>query len=89
MSSEYRGFTIEYEFPPIPIRTMDWSATSDDYDVSWEGPEDGGWKTSGTVLYAATRDELISMIDEYHDATIIDGNDHPSPADTFAGDPER
>ncbi len=88
MSSKYRGFTIEHEFPPIPIRAMDWSATSDDFDASWEGPEDG-WKTDGTVLYAATRDELISMIDEYHESTIINGHDHVRSADPVTGNSEQ
>lgn len=32
---------ITYDPPPIPIRTMDWEFSHDDFDASWEGEEDG------------------------------------------------
>lgn len=60
----YRGFSIRNECPPIPSRCHDWVAVSDNYDASWEGPEDG-WKTSGAVFYGSSRQELIGQIDEY------------------------
>lgn len=64
MEDKYRGFNIEHVHPPIPIRSHDWRATSEDYDASYEGPEDG-WKTSGESFNAETREELIELIDEY------------------------
>jgi hypothetical protein len=32
----YRGFRIDYDPPPIPVRTCDWQFAHEDYD----GPED-------------------------------------------------
>jgi hypothetical protein len=72
VSDQYRGFQICNECPPIPIRGFDWVAVSDNYDASYEGPEDG-WKTSGETFYAATRSELIALIDE-HVAEEIQGS---------------
>lgn len=34
--TEYRGYVIEYDPPPIPGPTFDWQYTHKDYD----GPED-------------------------------------------------
>ena len=41
-----------------------WSATSPNYDASYEGPEDG-WVSNGESVTANTREELIAEIDEY------------------------
>jgi hypothetical protein len=59
----YRGWSISYDHPPIPIRLMDWSATHPDYDASCEGPEDGGWVSNGKSVTAGTLDELKAEID--------------------------
>lgn len=37
----YGDWTIHWDPPPIPIRTMDWHFTHRDYDASYEGEEDG------------------------------------------------
>lgn len=34
-------WTIFYDPPPIPTRSMDWGFAHDDFDASWEGEEDG------------------------------------------------
>lgn len=65
----HRGWSISHDHPPVPVRDMDWSATSPDYDASYEGPEDG-WVASGTRLTAATREDLVALIDDE-----IDGGD--------------
>lgn len=44
---QIRGFKVRttYEYPPIPIRSMDWSAVDDDtYDVDCD--QDGFFSTS-------------------------------------------
>lgn len=40
-SITYGDWTIFYDPPPIPIRSMDWHFTHRDFDASWEGEEDG------------------------------------------------
>lgn len=60
----YRGWSISYDPPPIPIRTFDWRATGPNYDASYEGPEDG-WVASGGSVSASTRDGLIAEIDAW------------------------
>lgn len=43
---KYGPWTISYDPPPIPIRTMDWHFAHRDYDASYEGEEDG-WVDNG------------------------------------------
>ncbi len=38
---KYGPWTIHFDPPPIPIRTMDWHFAHEDFDASWEGEEDG------------------------------------------------
>ncbi len=63
---KYRGWTIHYDPPPIPIRDFDWSATHPDYDADWKGEEDG-WVDNGLAVWASTRDYLIGGIDDAQD----------------------
>lgn len=39
-----RGITTSHDYPPIPIRAMDWSAVFEDYD----GAPDAGYQPHGT-----------------------------------------
>ena len=48
-----------YDPKPIPVRYYDWSATSDNYEASWEGEEDG-WKGSHPIGYGATEEEAVA-----------------------------
>jgi hypothetical protein len=64
MQTHYRDWQIYYQPTPLPIRHMDWNATSPDYDASYEGPEDG-WVTSGKHLTAESLEELKKEIDFY------------------------
>lgn len=66
MSDTYRGWLISFDYPPIPTRTFDWSATSPDYDC--DGDSEGFHCVSGSSVHAATRDALIAEID-----TAIEG----------------
>ena len=54
---KYRGYTITYNPPPIPIRTCDWQFVHDSYD----GPEDGRCGTAQSLAYAK------ELIDEWED----------------------
>lgn len=56
----YRGWTVTQGRWPEPA----WSATSPDYDASYEGPEDG-WADNGEKASGDTYDELIAEIDEW------------------------
>ncbi|MEN3973083.1 hypothetical protein WJS89_10425 [Sphingomicrobium sp. XHP0235] len=64
----YRGWTVSYDPPPIPIRHHDWCATGPNFDASYEGSEDG-WVSNGEQVFAGTRDELIELIDEHIEET--------------------
>ena len=58
----YRGWTIHYDPPPIPVRSFDWSATHPDYDAEYLGEEDG-WQDNGLKASAGTFEELCAEID--------------------------
>lgn len=60
----YRGWTISYDPPPIPIRSFDWCGTGPNFDASWEGEEDG-YVSNGEQVMAGTRAELIEEIDAW------------------------
>ncbi len=64
----YRGWTISFDFPPIPVRDFDWSATSPDYDCDCD--QDGFYAVAGEVVHAATRDALIEAVN-----AAIDGDE--------------
>ena len=46
-----------YDHPPIPVRSFDWSAVTDDYD----GAPDAGWQPVG---HGATEAEAIADLME-------------------------
>lgn len=61
IADTYRGWTISFDFPPIPCREFDWSATSPDYDCDCD---DGGFsQCAGSIVHARTRDKLLEAID--------------------------
>lgn len=62
-----------FEHPPIPIRTCDWSATYDDYDVDCD--QDGFFSNDPIGRGATEQDAVLDLIDN-----------HPRP-DVFC--PER
>ena len=55
--TQYRNYTISYNPPPIPIRTMDWEFSHKDYD----GPEDNRCGHAGSL------DEAMAEIDYLED----------------------
>jgi hypothetical protein len=64
------SLSTTFEYPPIPCRSMDWSAIDDDtYDASYEGEDEAGnhWK-SGPVGRGATEAEAIKDLLEQLEA---------------------
>lgn len=57
----YRGWSISHDYPPIPVRNFDWSATSPDYDCDCD--QDGFYQVAGEQVHAPTFDELLAQID--------------------------
>lgn len=55
----YRGWLISYDYPPIPCRNFDWSATHPDYD----GAEDAN---DNRHVAASTREGVMAEIDAWH-----------------------
>ena len=53
--------SANFDYPPIPIRSMDWSAIDDDtYDCSYEGEDETGhhW-SAGPSGHGSTQAEAI------------------------------
>ena len=61
----HRGWTISFDYPPIPCRDFDWSATHPDYDCDCD--EGGFFATSGAIVHGATREAVIAEIDLWHE----------------------
>lgn len=62
-----RKVRTTFEYPPIPIRTMDWSAVDDDtYDCDCD--EDGFFSTSPTGRGATEAEAIQDLIDQLEDA---------------------
>lgn len=60
---KFGPWTIHYDPPPIPVRNMDWSFTHEDYDASYEGPEDG-WVSNGLGGRGASVEDCKAQIAE-------------------------
>lgn len=58
----YRGWTISYNPPPIPVRDCDWQAIGPVFDATLDGETFTG---NGQSATAASREELIERIDEW------------------------
>ena len=58
MREKYRGFTIEYNPPPIPVRCCDWQFWHDDYD----GAEDANDNRCGSAASLEDAKLEIDMI---------------------------
>jgi hypothetical protein len=54
-ASAYRGWAIAFDYGR-------YTATSPDYDASYEGPEDG-WVDNGLIVEARTLDDLCAEVD--------------------------
>ena len=63
--TQYRGWNISNENPPIPTRMFGWYATSQDYDCDCD--EYGFYSCSGRMVCAETIDLLKDEIDDIMD----------------------
>lgn len=63
---KYRGWSVDYDPKPIPIRDFDWTATHPDYDASWEGDQEG-WVDNSLKAAAGSYGELCEEIDALQD----------------------
>ncbi len=61
MTKNYKGWNISFDYPPIPVRDFDWSATSPDYDC--DGDSEGFHCCAGQAVHAATLEDLYAEID--------------------------
>ena len=59
----YRGWEISFDYPPIPVRNFDWSATHPNYDPTPFYADDG--PSDCRVVHAATRECVIAEIDAW------------------------
>jgi hypothetical protein len=62
-SNTYRGWTITWDY-------VEFSATSPNYDASYEGPEDG-WIDNGQRVFGKTHEDVCAEVDawiEEHEA---------------------
>lgn len=60
-----------HEYPPIPVRDMDWSAVTDDYDIS--GTDQDGPYSNDPVGYGATEQEAIAdLLEQLEDEATLE-----------------
>jgi hypothetical protein len=65
----YRGWAVSWDYGR-------YTATSPDYEASWEGEEDG-WVDNGQRVEARTREDLIEEVDAW-----FAENEAPASVDT-------
>ena len=56
-----------FDYPPIPCRSMDWSAIDDNtYDASYEGEDESGsiWKCSPSGHGATELEAIENLLDQ-------------------------
>lgn len=58
---DYKGWSIDFDIKPIPVRNFDWTATSPDFDADCD--HDGFYICSGHQVHAATYEELLEEIE--------------------------
>ena len=63
LADTHRGWWISFDYPPIPCREFDWSATHPDYD----GAEDAN---DHRVVHGRTREDVIAAIDAWYDEQV-------------------
>jgi hypothetical protein len=55
-----------HDYPPIPVRDMDWSAVTDDYDCDCD--QDGYFSTHPVGRGATEQAAIADLLDQLEDA---------------------
>ena len=71
-----------HEYPPIPVRDMDWSAVTDDYEA--ESDSEGSWSTHPVGRGATEQEAINDLLDQLEDETN-DGALEPFPSQSWHG----
>ena len=61
------SLVTSFDYPPIPIRSMDWSAIDDNtYDASYEGEDETGsiWKCSPSGHGRTEQEAIEDLFDQ-------------------------
>jgi len=61
MTTTYKGWKIDYDPKPIPVRDMDYTATSPDFDADCD--QDGFHICSGQIVHGETFVEVLNAIE--------------------------
>lgn len=61
LTVRHGAWTIFYDPPPVPVRTMDYGFAHDDFDASWEGEEDG-YVSNGLAGRGASVEDCLAQI---------------------------
>jgi len=59
--------STNFDYPPIPIRSMDWSAVDDDtYDASYEGEDETGyhWSASPSGHGPTQAEAILDLLEQ-------------------------
>lgn len=63
---EQHGIKTNFDYPPIPVRNMDWSAVTDNFDCDCD---ENGYFSRDPVGRGATEQEAIDdLIEQLEDA---------------------
>lgn len=56
-----------FDYPPIPVRSFDWSAVTDDYDCDYD--DERGFFSNCPIGHGATEQEAIEdLLEQMEDA---------------------
>lgn len=59
----HRGWTISFDYPPIPWREFDWTATHPDYDPTPVYGDD--IPGDDRIVHGPTRESVIAAVDAW------------------------
>ena len=63
-----------HDYPPIPVRNMDWSAVTDDYDCDCD--QDGFFSTSPVGRGATEQEAIANLMEQLEADSEPDGDDY-------------
>lgn len=61
------NISTNFDWPPIPVRSMDWSAVDDDtYDASYEGEDENGshWSCSPSGHGSTQTEAILDLLEQ-------------------------